>query len=74
MSRSYRQPYITQGYGGKARRFYKRLANKAVRRTKNIVNGGTYRKVYCSWMICDFKFRWSETWADTTPRWKVARK
>ena len=34
----------------------KRFANKKVRKSKNIPNGRSYKKVYESWNICDFKF------------------
>jgi uncharacterized protein YigE (DUF2233 family) len=36
--------------------FSKRFANKKVRHTKGIQNGGAYKKVFCSWDICDYKF------------------
>ena len=37
-------------------RWAKREASKAIRRfTGTIANGGSYRKVYPSWNICDFK-------------------
>lgn len=37
--------------------FAKRQANKRVRRFQGPVsNGRWYRKLYCSWEICDFRF------------------
>ena len=55
MSRSYRQPYWTQGYGGKWRCLAKRQATKRVRRA-HVGNGRYYKRIYDSWSICDFKF------------------
>lgn len=55
MSRSYRKPIWTEGYGGKWRKFAKRKANKSVRQNK-IPNGKAYKKFFNSWDICDFKF------------------
>lgn len=72
MSRSYRKPYITDGYGGKRRQFYKRYANKKVRRTVVIANGGAYKKVSCSWDICDYKIYYSK-W-NSGSKWKYRRK
>jgi hypothetical protein len=34
----------------------KRIASKKVRNTQDVINGAMYKKVYCSWEICDFKF------------------
>lgn len=34
----------------------KRLASKKVRNTLELSNGSMYKKVYCSYDICDFKF------------------
>jgi hypothetical protein len=55
MSRSKRAPFHTQGYGGKARKTYKRLANNAVK-TADVANGAAFKRVFCSWEICDWKF------------------
>jgi hypothetical protein len=57
MSRSYkRTPGYTCGYGGMYRRFAKRLANKRVRKNNDISNGSSFRKLYESWDICDYRF------------------
>jgi len=56
MSRSYRQPYITCGYGTKTRKIEKNQANRRVRHTKNIPNGKKYRRFYNPWDIRDFSF------------------
>ena len=56
MSKSYREPYWTEGYGKPSRKKNKRLASKRVRRAKDLDNGMSYKKVYNSWDICDFSF------------------
>lgn len=54
MSRSYKRAPVCKD---QATRFAKRLASKAVRRYKDALpNGKHYRKVFCSWNICDFRF------------------
>ena len=41
--------------------FYKRQANKTVRRYKGLMSDGKwYRKLYCSWNIKDYNFYWPE--------------
>ena len=52
MSRTYKRN-IRKHTGQKSRQFAKRKANKAVRRTKHIENGGNYRRAYDSWDIYD---------------------
>ncbi len=72
MSRSYRKPYATEGYGGKWRKLAKRLSNKKVRRViGEIPDGKAYIKHGLNpWDICDWKFY--------TPNhdqwWKIERK
>lgn len=56
MSRSYRKPWITDGYGTKWRRYAKKEANRKVRRHDDVPNGKAYRKVSDPWSICDYKF------------------
>jgi len=34
--------------------WFKRQANKRVRRTKDISDGSAYKRVYCSWNIHDY--------------------
>ncbi len=58
MSRSYkRTPVCQDGYGTKSLQWYKRYANKKVRRTKEIAKGKAYRKVYETWIFRDYAFR-----------------
>lgn len=69
MSRSYKK---NPGYTDHSKSTYKdkRFANKKVRKTKNISNGGAYRKVYESWNICDFKFIFFDnTYKDLFGNW-----
>jgi len=88
MSRSYRKPYATCGYGSKGKKWYKRYANKVIRHTEDVPNGKAYRKCGVNtWIICDYKF-YQDSKPDTywdwfrkewvteiwTPRWKAVRK
>lgn len=34
----------------------KKFANKTVRHTKDVPNGMAYKKLFCSYDICDWKF------------------
>lgn len=63
MSRSYRKPIITDGYGTKRRREAKKAANRCIRRAPSIPNGMAYRKFFDPWDICDFRF---SQWAPPT--------
>jgi len=58
MSRSYKKtPGWTDQGQGKRRKYYKRLANKIVRKTKFSQNGGWYKKTNgLAYDICDHKF------------------
>ncbi len=71
MSRSYRKPYWTQGYGGRWRKFAKKTAAKRVRRAKIIGDETYYKRLYNSWDICDFKFHEPE---GNEGIWRVKRK
>jgi len=72
MSRSYRRPWVTHGYGTSSRRKAKREANHKVRRTTNIPDGKTYRKVYDPWNIRDWSYYWYGSQFE--PYWRVGRK
>lgn len=51
MSRSYKKtPYS----GDRKERYYKNVANRRVRRKKDVPDGKKYKREYCSWMICDY--------------------
>jgi hypothetical protein len=58
MSRSYKKtPVYQDGYGTKQLQWYKRCANKKVRRTREIASDKAYRKVYETWIFRDYVFR-----------------
>ena len=59
MSRSYKKhPICTDRTDGA--KYWKRIANKRVRRYKGLPNYKAYKKVYCSWDIHDWISRWSK--------------
>ena len=55
MSRSYRKPILTDGYGTKRLKMEKAAANRVVRRMAGIPNGNAYKKFYESYSIRDYK-------------------
>lgn len=62
MSRSYKDsPYCKESSASRHRchrpKFMKRQANKRVRKTEDIANGGAYKKLFSSWDICDYAWR-----------------
>lgn len=60
MSRSYKKtPILQDGYGSICLKWYKRQANKKVRRTTVLSNGKSYRKAYETWNLRDYKFRYT---------------
>lgn len=58
MSRSRKKNPYRSDYSRSKTPFMKRLAAKRVRRAKDVPNGSGYKKVSCSWDICDWKLRW----------------
>lgn len=78
MSRSYRKPWITDGYKGSARRQYnKNQANRAIRQTEDVPDGMLYKKFYERWDICDYRFYGFETFLNLDkPKkfWHFTRK
>ena len=58
MSRSYRKPVATDGYGSKFKKKSKQLANRAVRIADDVADGANYRRLFNSWNICDYKFNY----------------
>lgn len=54
MSRSLKKPYFTDN--GLHRKQAKRTANKKVRVNWNIKSGKAYKKLFKSWIICDYSF------------------
>ena len=66
MSRSYKKTPYCGDRKGKAK---KRIANHVVRRSLErdlelVVQGGAFKKLYCSWDICDYftKCTWEDYW------------
>lgn len=57
MSHSYRKYYVTKDHN----KGQKQLANKKVRRTNKLdpLKGGDYKKLYPTYDICDFCWRWT---------------
>ncbi|WP_081824293.1 hypothetical protein [Paenibacillus sp. UNC451MF] len=57
MSRSRKHAPVCNDHHTPGPRWAKRQASKAVRRyTRALPDGKGYRKVYCSWNICDVRF------------------
>lgn len=56
MSRSKKRISIFTDSHAKTNKWFKRLANKKVRKSEIIADGKQYRKVYNSYNICDWKF------------------
>lgn len=54
MSRSRRRIPILKDWGS-CKRVQKRLANQKVRRTLDVPSGCSFKRLYCSWNICDWK-------------------
>ena len=57
MSRSYKKVPIHKERNSK---FCKSQANRRVRRTSDIADGRSFRKVYDTWSICDWRVLGSE--------------
>lgn len=55
MSKTYYNVCCFNDYSRDYTPWAKRQASKKVRRSKNICNGSSYKKVYNSYNICDFK-------------------
>ncbi|PYI50283.1 hypothetical protein [Paenibacillus flagellatus] len=57
MSRSVKKSPVWTDHHTPGTRWSKRQASKAVRRFKGDGSSGKwYRKLYCSWVICDYRF------------------
>ncbi len=52
MSRSYKKFIVNKEENSRS---CKRMANRAVRRGREIPKGNGYKKLYCSWDICDWR-------------------
>lgn len=72
MSRSYKKhPFYTDGSPGTTKES-KKFANKKVRNTKNLPNGGAYKKTFESYNIHDYANRW--TWEEAKEVWERGDK
>ncbi|MBY9079186.1 hypothetical protein KIH86_24500 [Paenibacillus sp. HN-1] len=57
MSRSVKKTPACTDHSTPGSRWCKQQASKAVRRyTDDVPHGKWYRKLYCSWIICDYRF------------------
>ena len=57
MSKSKRESWIIDGYNGsKRKQFFKNYANRVVRKSKDVPNGKAYKRFFCSYDICDYKW------------------
>jgi len=83
MSRSYRKPWMVDTYGSRYKRFFKRYANKVVRKATNFPEHMGYKRVFNSWDIVDWKYyedwklhwcNYTQEWYEPTPKWKCIRK
>ena len=69
MSRSYKKTPVVKDSSCKGSSFKsgKQIANRAVRNEKDVPSGGSYKKVYCSWNISDWRF--TKTEAELKRKW-----
>ena len=63
MSRSYKKTPIYTDHR-KGRKYFKRKANKCVRKAENIPHGRKYKRYYNTWDIHDYRIRWSKKEAE----------
>ncbi|WP_223070222.1 hypothetical protein [Paenibacillus caui] len=72
MSRSVKKSPVWTDHHTPGTRWSKRQASKAVRRfTGDVQNGKWYRKLFCSWDICDYRF--FKTRQQAIHEWKTSR-
>lgn len=67
MSRSFRKPYITDT--GRHRKWAKKDANKTVWH-RDTYNGAHYKRLYCTWNICDYKW-YNPTEKKAYRKWQI---
>ena len=74
MSRSYKKfPLAKQGKSNKVgKKFANRRVRRQIKRGIDIPSGRSYKKVYESWDICDY--RWTKSKADTIQDWEEDQK
>lgn len=72
MSRSVKRSPVYTDHDTPGTRWCKRQASKAVRRyTDEVRNGKWYRKLFCSWNICDYRF--FKTRQQSIHEWETSR-
>lgn len=54
MGKSYKKSPVCKDNEGNRRKM-KRLANKKVRKSKDVINGKSYKKEFCSYDIVDYR-------------------
>ncbi len=70
MSRSYRKPWVVDGYRGSPRKqAMKRYANSRIRKMNDIPNGNAYRKFTDPWDIYDYKWLVKKPNLDELDEW-----
>jgi hypothetical protein len=65
MSRSRKKNVVIKDSGNG---WAKKAANNAVKKS-DVANGSAYKKAYCSWDICDWKWRAEKPKKGGTVRW-----
>lgn len=69
MSRSRKKTPIVKDYST-SNKFYLRQANKKVRHYKGTISDGNeYKRLYCSWNICDHSCYISKTLLEESDPW-----
>jgi hypothetical protein len=87
MSRSYKKhPVIKDTSGSSYRKFAKNYSNRIIRKTEDVANGKSYRKIYETYNINDWIFHWDPNPVyyfdrngvmgkiEPTPKWKARMK
>ena len=80
MSRSFRKSlYYRDGQTKRAgrmnrRKFMRRKANKRVRKSEDVSDGSSYKKVFDSWNISDWKFKYNPKNPKSEPLYKIKSK
>ena len=74
MSRSRKKHSIYKDYSRNYTRWAKRQANKVVRKYQNkLPNGKSYRKLYCSYNISDYRFM-ANPYIESELKWYIKFK
>lgn len=61
MSRSYKKNPFVNDHKCRTTKHNKRIANRTFRRDKSeLYQNGSYKKTYCSWLISDYHWIWTE--------------